>query len=102
MDRLIRHFHRLVLSRPWLTFVVMCSSFGLFGAGTLNIFSMFSSNWDMITQQGLMALATGSLSQLVELLGTLVLAMFFYTIFKSCEHALVHRILHPSDRDSHP
>ena len=101
MDRLIRHFHRLVLSRPWLTFVVMCSSFGLFGAGTLNIFSMFSSNWDMITQQGLMALATGSLSQLVELLGTLVLAMFFYTIFKSCELALVHRILHPSDRDSH-
>ncbi len=102
MAAMNRLFHRCVLTRPWLTFVVMCSSFGLFGAGTLNIFSMFSTNWDMITQQGLMALATGSVRQLIELLGTLVLAMFFYTIFKACEHSLVHRILHPSDKEPHP
>ena len=95
-----RLFHRVVLSRPWLTFIVMASSFGLFGAGTLNIFSMFSSNWDMLTREGLMALASGSLSQLLELLGTLFLAMFFYMVFKACEHALVHRILHPSDDES--
>lgn len=101
MQALSRLFHRHVLSRPWLTFLVMCSSFGLFGAGTLNIFSMFSNNWDMITQQGLMALATGSLRQLFELLGTLFLAMTFYTLFKTCEHALVHRILHPQDKEPH-
>jgi sterol desaturase/sphingolipid hydroxylase (fatty acid hydroxylase superfamily) len=101
MAAMNRLFQRWVLSRAWLTFVVMCSSFGLFGAGTLNIFSMFSTNWDMITQQGLMALASGTLSQLLELLGTLALAMFFYTIFKACEHSLVHRILHPSDKDPH-
>ncbi len=101
MAALIRLFHRWVLSRPWLTFVVMCSSFGLFGAGTLNIFNMFSTNWDMITQQGLMALATGTLSQLLELLGTLALAMFFYTIFKACENSLVHHLLNPSDKDPH-
>jgi predicted PurR-regulated permease PerM len=102
MRALNRAFHRHVLTRPWLTFVVMCSSFGLFGAGTLNIFSMFSSNWDMLTQQGLMAVATGSTRQLIELLGTLFLAMVFYTVFKACEHALVHRILHPSDEEPHP
>jgi len=92
MSAVLRLFRRLVLTRPWLTFVVMCSSFGLFGAGTLNIFNMFSTNWDMITQSGLMALATGSLSQLMELLGTLFLSMFFYVIFKACEHQLIHHI----------
>ena len=102
MAALNRLFQRWVLSRAWLTFVVMCSSFGLFGAGTLNIFSMFSTNWDMITQQGLMALATGTLSQLLELLGTLALAMFFYTIFKACEHSLVHRLTHRPDKENHP
>jgi hypothetical protein len=101
MAALNRAFHRHVLSRPWLTFACMCTCFGLFGAGTLNIFSMFSSNWDLITKQGLMALATGSLRQLLELLGTLVLAMVFYTVFKACEHALVHHILHPTDQE-HP
>jgi hypothetical protein len=102
-----RLFHREVLTRTWLTFAVMCSCFGLFGAGTLNIFSMFSSNWDMITQQGVMALAHGTLWQLLELLSTLVLAMFFYAVFKACEHSLVHRLLHPNDlghphENSHP
>jgi uncharacterized membrane protein YqhA len=101
MLRLNRWFSRVVLARAWLTFVVMCSAFGLFGAGTLNIFSMFSTNWDMITQLGLMALASGSLLQLLELLGTLTLAMFFYTIFKACEHSLVQRITHPHDKAAH-
>ncbi len=48
----------------------------------------------MITQLGLMALAAGSLRQLMELLGTLFLSMFFYVIFKACEHQLVHHITH--------
>ncbi len=97
MKAVVALFRRLVLARAWLTFVVMCTSFGLFGAGTLNIFSMFSSNWDMLTHQGLMALASSSLWQLLELLATLVLAMFFYTIFKVCEHSLVDHILHPPE-----
>lgn len=40
MPTVLRLFHRVVLMRPWLTFVMMCSGFGLFGAGTLNIFNM--------------------------------------------------------------
>ena len=97
MPAIRRLFHRVVLTRPWLTFIVMCGSFGLFGAGTLNLFNMFSTNWDVITQQGLMALATGSLRQLTELLGTLFLSMFFYTIFKVCEHQLVHHFTYAED-----
>jgi hypothetical protein len=99
MQTLVRWFHRLVLSRVWLTFGLLCTCFGLFGAGTLNLFSMFSSNWDMITAQGLMALASGTLWQLFELLATLVLSLFFYVVFKVCEHSLVDRILHSSSKD---
>lgn len=95
--RMKKTFQRTVLTRPWLTFLFMGGSFGLFGAGTLNIFSMFSSNWDMLTQHGLMALASGSVWQLVELLGTLFLSMFFYTVFKTCEHALVEHLAHAAD-----
>ncbi len=107
MRLLSRLFRRYVQPRPWLTFVVMGASFGLFGAGTFNLFNMFSSNWDMITQQGLMALATGSFLQLAELIGWLFLSMVFYTLFKACENSLVHDILHPSEsvknhEDRHP
>ncbi len=101
METLTRWFARWVLSRVWLTFAVLCACFGLFGAGTLNLFSMFSSNWDMITAQGLMALASGSLWQLFELLATLVLSMFFYVVFKVCEHHLVAHIHHSTGKNSH-
>jgi hypothetical protein len=101
MAKLTQLFRATVLSRPWLTFTLLCTCFGLFGAGTLNLFSMFSSNWDMITRQGLMSLATGSIWQLLELLATLALSMLFYVIFKCCEHSLVNHLLHPRDNQTH-
>ena len=97
-----RVFSRLVLARIWLTFIVLCASFGLFGAGTLNLFNMFSSNWDLITQHGVMALRDGGARQLFELLATLVISMLNYVVFKACEHSLVNRILHPSNKEPHP
>ena len=95
MAALHRVFERVVLARAWLTFVLLCASFGLFGAGTLNLFKMFSDNWDLITSHGTMALRDGGLAQLFELLLTLLISMLNYVIFKACEHSLVNRILHP-------
>ena len=97
MQALHRTFTHLVLSRAWLTFVVLCASFGLFGAGTLNLFKMFSDNWDLITNHGVMALRDGAAQQLVELLLYLFISMLNYVVFKACEHSLVHRILRPSE-----
>ena len=106
MARLNRIFYRVVLSRPWLCFVVLCASFGLFGAGTLNLFNMFSANWDLITSHGTMALLDGAAQQLFELLLTLFISMLNYVIFKACEHSLVHVLTHPKnaspDKDTHP
>ena len=95
MPALQRAFERWVLSNGWLTFAVLCASFGLFGAGTLNLFKMFSDNWDLITSHGTMALRDGGLTQLFELLLTLLISMLNYVVFKACEHSLVNRILHP-------
>ena len=97
MKALQRAFARLVLSRAWLTFAVLCTSFGLFGAGTLNLFKMFSDNWDLITGNGFMALRDGAALQLFELLMYLVISMLNYVVFKACEHSLVNRIAHPSE-----
>ena len=100
MRGLLRVFERVVLARAWLTFVLLCTSFGLFGAGTLNLFKMFSDNWDLITSHGTMALRDGGLAQLFELLLTLLISMLNYVVFKACEHSLVGRILHPRSTHS--
>jgi uncharacterized membrane protein YqhA len=97
-----RAFQRVVLARRWLTFLVLCLSFALFGAGTLNLFNMFSANWDLITNHGVMALRDGAAQQLLELLATLLIAMLNYVVFKACEHSLVQRVLHPADKEPQP
>ena len=83
-----RAFRRVVLARRWLTFVVLCLSFLLFGAGTLNLIGMFRLNISLITENGTMALADGAAQQFVELVLTLVLSMAAYVVFKACEHRL--------------
>ena len=99
---MLRAFERWVLARSWLTFAVLCTCFGLFGAGTLNLFHMFSTNWNLISQHGTMALADGAAQQLAELLLTLVISMLNYIVFKACEHSLVNRIVHSRKDETHP
>jgi hypothetical protein len=94
-----RAFRRVVLARRWLTFVVLCMSFALFGGGTVNLFNMFRLNLELIAEHGLMALADGAAQQLVELLLTLALSMAGYIVFKACEHRLVHGLTHPGTEE---
>ena len=98
---LMRAFHRVVLGRRWLTFVVMCLSFALFGAGTLNLFNLFRANLSLIADNGLMALGDGAAQQLLELLMTLALSMLSYIVFKACEYRLVRGLLHPPQKETH-
>ena len=85
-----RWFHRIVLSRPWLTFLVMGLAFFGFGAGTYNIVMLFSANAALIAHYGWQALMDGAALQLVELLVTGYLSMAAYVLFKVCEHRLTH------------
>jgi len=85
-----RLFQRWVLSRLWLTFIVLCLSFFAFGIGTLNLIYLFQANARFIAEQGWQAVMDGALLQLVELVVTGALSMGAYVVFKTCEHRLSH------------
>src|SRR3954466_9238081 len=85
-----RWFHRTVLSRRWLTFLVMGFAFFVFGAGTFNIAMLFSANADFISRYGWQALMDGAALQFVELVVIGYLSMAAYVIFKVCEYRLAH------------
>ena len=84
-----RWFHRTVLSRRWLTFLVMGLAFFLFGVGTFNIFMIFSANAEFIANYGWDAVMEGAGWQLAGLLLTGYVSLAAYTVFKTCEHRLV-------------
>ena len=83
-------FHRTVLSRRWLTFLVMGLAFFVFGVGTYNIFMLLSANLDLIASYGWRALMDGAARQFAELVVTGYLSMAAYVVFKTCEYRLAH------------
>ncbi|MBV8502780.1 MAG: hypothetical protein JO006_13805 [Paucibacter sp.] len=83
-------FHRVVLSRLWLTYLVMGLSFLLFGCGTLNLIHVLQANLDLISNYGWQALMEGAFRQLMELLLSGYASLLAYIVFKACEYRLVH------------
>jgi hypothetical protein len=88
--QLRRHFQRVVLVRPWLTFVVMGLAFFCFGMVTLNLLHLVRANANLIIDNGVMALADGGARQLLELVVNGYVAMLAYVVMKTCEHTLSH------------
>jgi hypothetical protein len=80
-----RWFQRTVLSRRWLTFLVMGLAFFVFGAGTVNIFMLFKANAEFIASYGWQALMDGAARQFIELAVTGYLSLAAYIVFKACE-----------------
>ena len=95
-----RWFQRTVLSRRWLTFLVMGFAFFVFGAGTYNIFMLFKANAELIATYGWQALMDGAARQLIELVVTGYLSMAAYIVFKACEYRLTHALADPADARS--
>jgi hypothetical protein len=87
-----RWFHRAVLSRRWLTFLVMGVAFFAFGAGTYNILMLFNANASVVAQYGWQALMDGAARQFIELVLTGYLSLAAYLVFKTCEHRLAHEL----------
>lgn len=83
-----RHFQRLVLSRLWLTFIVLGLSFLGFGAGTLNLGLLLMANTRLLGEYGWQAVMDGALRQLVELVLSGYLSIAAYVVLKTCEHRL--------------
>ncbi len=87
-------FQRLVLSRLWLTFVVLGLSFFAFGAGTLNLGLLFMANARFIGEHGWQAVMDGALGQLLQLILSGYLSIAAYVVFETCEHRLSHWLAH--------
>jgi len=81
-------FQRLVLSRLWLTFVVLGLSFLAFATGTLNLGVLLMANARLLGEYGWQAAMDGALQQLFELVATGGLSIAAYVVFKACEHRL--------------
>ena len=87
-------FQRWVLSRLWLTFIVLGLSFLAFGVGTLNLGLLLMANVRLLANHGWQAIGDGGLVQLLELAGTGYLSVAAYVILKACEHRLSHWLGH--------
>ncbi len=90
MAWLKRWFHRTVLTRGWLCFIVMLLSFFAFGVGSLNLFMLLRANATLLLDNGWQAVMDGGLQQSLELLWNGLVAMAAYLVFKTCEYRLVH------------
>ena len=88
--QLRRHFQRVVLARPWRTFVVMALAFFVFGLVTLDLLHMARANASFLLDNGVMGLVDGGALQLVQLTADGVIAMLAYVVMKTCEHTLSH------------
>lgn len=90
-----RWFHRVVLRRRGLAFVIMGLTFFGFGVGTLNLFMLLRANAELFAGYGWQAVMDGGLQQLIELLLTGYLSLACYLVFKACEFALVRQLAEP-------
>jgi hypothetical protein len=86
-------FDRVVLAHRWATFIVMGLAFFVFGAGTVNLFMLFRTNVELVSEYGWQALEDGAFAQFVELFVTGYVSMLAYVVFKACESKLVRDLL---------
>jgi hypothetical protein len=88
-----RWFNRVVLTRRWLTFLVMGVAFFVFGLGTLNIVMLLTGTVELLADNGLQAARDGGLRQLLELIVSGYGSMAGYVVFKACEYSLVRHVV---------
>ena len=89
-------FQKVVLSRLWLTFVVLGLSFFAGALGTLNLVNLLTANLRLLRDYGLAAVMDGGLQQLFELTLQGLISCMAYVVFKTCEHRLSDWLGHGS------
>ncbi|NUZ06791.1 hypothetical protein [Piscinibacter koreensis] len=84
--RLLRHH---VLSRAWLSFLVLGLAFFVFGACTLNLGMLLVGNLKLLGEHGWQAVVEGGLRQFGELVATGYVGIAAYVVLKACEQRCV-------------
>jgi hypothetical protein len=76
--------------------VVVFIAMGVFGGSfawvSFNLVVLFMANFRFLSEHGLLALQSGGLRQLIELVAGGYLSVALYVCFKACEYELVSRI----------
>lgn len=75
-----------------LTFVLMGVFFLLSGVTSINLYVVLKANIDLFRKYGAQAVEDGALLQLVQILGTALLSIFFFVLFVVCERIVVDRL----------
>lgn len=88
----LRHFAAYLRRHPVQTFVLMGAAFLAFGVTSVNLYVLFVANLALIAEYGMTAIEDGALQQLIELIGSLLLALAFYALFALCDKTLVRRL----------
>ncbi len=81
---------RVLLSRPWVAFLLLVVSFLVFGALTVNLLFVLRANLALLAEHGWQAAMDGAAMQLVEIVLSGILGMLAYIVFKASEYRLVH------------
>jgi hypothetical protein len=89
-------FQKVILTRLWLTFVVLGLSFFAGALGTLNLVTLLTANLRLLRDYGLAAVMDGGLQQLFELTLQGLISCVAYVVFKTCEHRLSDWLGHGS------
>lgn len=89
-------FQRVVLSRLWLTFLILGLSFVVGALCTLNLVNLLVANLRLLRDYGLLAVMDGGLRQLAELSLQGLISCVAYVVFKTCEHRLSDWLGHGS------
>jgi hypothetical protein len=84
--------YRWLCRHALTTFLLMTASFVAFGYLTVDLIHLIGSNAAFILKHGWMALMSGGLLQLSQLILLALLAMTSYLIFRLSEKALLHRL----------
>jgi hypothetical protein len=89
MPRLHTLLQRHVLSRPALSFLLLGVAFFVFGACTLNLWTLLVGTLRLLREDGWQAAMEGGLRQLAELVATGYVGIAAYVVLKACEHRCV-------------
>jgi hypothetical protein len=92
---LLRGFVEYLRRHLLLTFVLMGAFFLVSGITSINLYIVLKANIDLFRMYGAQVIEDGALRQLLEILGTALLSLFFFALFVVCERIVVDRLTRP-------
>jgi hypothetical protein len=92
MRRVLGRIITLLRRHPALTFVLMGACFLVSGITSINLYVVLKANIDLFQKYGVQVIEDGALRQLLEVLGTAFLSIFFFVLFVLCERIVVDHL----------